>query len=72
MPKSRPPCPREFRQRIIELVRKGPSPESLAEQLARIRPDVGRPGGRTSRFVKEGPEIGGQASGILLAYDAEP
>ena len=33
MPKSRPPYPPEFRQRIIELVRKGRTPESLAEQL---------------------------------------
>jgi len=33
MPKSRPPYPPEFRQRIIELVRKGRTPESLAEQV---------------------------------------
>jgi len=33
MPKSRPPYPPEFRQRIIELVRKGRTPESLAEQF---------------------------------------
>src|SRR5882724_1259679 len=33
MPKSRPPYPPEFRQRIIELVRKGRAPESLAEQF---------------------------------------
>ncbi len=33
MPKSRPPYPSEFRQRIIELVRKGRTPESLAEQF---------------------------------------
>ena len=33
MPKSRPPCPPEFRQRIIELLRKGRTPESLAEQF---------------------------------------
>jgi hypothetical protein len=32
MPKSRPPNPAEFQQRIIELVRKGRTPESLAEQ----------------------------------------
>jgi transposase len=31
--KSRPPYPPEFRQRIIELVRKGRTPESLAEQF---------------------------------------
>src|SRR5216683_1674510 len=35
MPKSRPPYPPEFRQRIIELVRKGRTPESLAEQFER-------------------------------------
>jgi transposase-like protein len=33
MPKSRPPYPPEFRQRIVELVRKGRTPESLAEQF---------------------------------------
>ena len=33
MPKSRPPDPSEFRQRIIELGRKGRTPESLAEQF---------------------------------------
>lgn len=33
MPKSRPPYPPEFRQRIIELVRRGRTPESLAEQF---------------------------------------
>ena len=33
MPNSRPPYPPEFRQRIIELVRKGRTPESLAEQF---------------------------------------
>ncbi len=41
MPKSRPPYPPEFRQRIIELVRKGRTPESLAEQFDRpLRPSV--------------------------------
>lgn len=33
MPKSRPPYPPEFRQRTIELVRKGRTPESLAAQF---------------------------------------
>jgi transposase len=33
MPKSRAPYPPEFRQRIIELVRKGRTPEALAEQF---------------------------------------
>ena len=33
MPKSRPPYPPEFRQRIIELVRKGRTPESLAGKV---------------------------------------
>src|SRR6266404_4926449 len=33
MPKSRPPYPPEFRQRIIELVRKGRTQESRAEQF---------------------------------------
>jgi transposase len=33
MPKSRPPYPPEFRQRIIDLVRKGRTPEELARQF---------------------------------------
>jgi transposase len=33
MPKSQPPYPPEFRQRIIQLVRNGHTPESLAEQF---------------------------------------
>lgn len=33
MPKSRPPYPAEFRQRMVELVRAGRSPEDLAERF---------------------------------------
>jgi len=33
MPKSRPPYPPEFRQRIVELARKGRTPEELARQF---------------------------------------
>jgi len=66
MPKSRPPYPPEFRQRIIELVRKGRTPESLAEQfepsaqtirnwLAQADRDAGqRPDGLTT---DEGEEL---------------
>ena len=32
MPKSRRPYPEEYRQRLIELVRTGRSPESLAKE----------------------------------------
>jgi transposase len=32
MPKSHPPYAPEFRQRIVELVRKGRTPEELARQ----------------------------------------
>jgi transposase len=32
MPKSRRPYPAEYRQRLIELVRAGRSPESLAQE----------------------------------------
>jgi transposase len=32
MPKSRPPYPPELRRRMVELVRSGRSPESLAEE----------------------------------------
>lgn len=33
MPKTHPPYPPEYRERIIELVRKGRSPESLAKEF---------------------------------------
>lgn len=33
MPKSRPPYPAEFRQQMVELVRSGRSPGSLAEEF---------------------------------------
>ena len=33
MPKSRPPYPPEFRQRMVELVRAGRTPEELAEEF---------------------------------------
>ena len=33
MPKSRRPCPEEYRQQIIELVRAGRTPESLAREF---------------------------------------
>jgi hypothetical protein len=33
MPKSRPPYPLEFRQRMVELVRAGRTPEELAEEF---------------------------------------
>jgi transposase len=32
MPKTRPPYPPEYRQRLVELVRAGHSPESLAKE----------------------------------------
>src|SRR5690606_24319382 len=33
MPKSRPPYPPEFRQRMVELVRAGRNPDELAEEF---------------------------------------
>jgi transposase len=33
MPKSRPPYPPEFRQRMVDLVRAGRNPEELAEEF---------------------------------------
>jgi hypothetical protein len=32
MRKSRPPCPPEFRQQMIELVRVGRTPEELSQE----------------------------------------
>ena len=72
MPKSRPPYPPEFRQRIIELVRKGRTPESLAEQfepsaqtirhwLAQADRDAGqRPDGLTTDEREELRRSGGR------------
>ncbi len=34
MAKTRPPCPPEFRERMIELVRAGKSAESLGREYA--------------------------------------
>lgn len=33
MPKSHPPYPEEFRQQLVELVRSGRTPESLAQEF---------------------------------------
>ncbi len=33
MPKTHPPYPPEYRERVIELVRKGRSPEALAKEF---------------------------------------
>jgi transposase-like protein len=41
MPKSRRPYPLEYRQRIIELVRAGRSPESLAQEFEPTAPAFG-------------------------------
>ena len=40
MPKSRRPYPLEYRQRIIELVRAGRSPESLAQEFEPTAPCI--------------------------------
>ena len=47
MPKSRRPYPPEFRQRIVELVRKGRTPEELGREFepsAQCDPELGAPG----------------------------
>jgi transposase len=33
MPRTRPPCPPEFRRRLVELVRAGSTPEELARKF---------------------------------------
>ena len=40
MPKSHPPYSPEFRQRIVELVRKGRTPEELARQFEPSAPAI--------------------------------
>ena len=75
MPKSRPPYPPEFRERIIELVRKGRTPESsLAEQfepsaqtirnwLAQADRDAGQAGHPSHRHAV--PPTGGLPQRVL-------
>ncbi len=40
MPKTRPPYPPEYRRRIVELVRAGRSPASLAEEFEASAPTI--------------------------------
>jgi len=40
MPRSRPPYPPEFRRRIVEMVRTGRSPESLAKEFEPSAPTI--------------------------------
>jgi transposase len=64
MPKSRPPYPPEFRQRIVELVRKGRTPESLAEQF--------EPSAQTIRnWLAQTERDAGQRSDGLTADERE-
>jgi len=58
MPKSHRPYAPEFRQRIIELVRKGRTPEELARQFEPSARDAGNP-------VANGAQPGSGAVGDL-------
>ena len=52
MPKSHPPYPQEFRRQLIDLVRSGRTPESMAQEFKRKlghppnSQRIGRHGGR--------------------------
>ncbi len=46
MPKSHKLCPREFKDRLIEMVREGRTPEELAERFrtdGAVDPETGSP-----------------------------
>jgi transposase len=64
MPKSHRPYPPEFRQRIIELVRKGRTPEELAQQF--------EPSAQAIRnWVRQAERDGGQRQDGLTTEERE-
>src|SRR5262245_45275762 len=64
MPKSHRPYPPEFRQRLIELVRKGRTPEELARQF--------EPSAQAIRgWVKQGALDGGERSDGLTTAERD-
>ena len=64
MPKSHRPYPPEFRQRIIELVRKGRTPEELAQQF--------EPSAQAIRnWVRQAERDGGQRQDWLTTEERE-
>jgi transposase len=64
MPKSHRPYPSEFRQRLIELVRKGRTPEELSRQFERRRR-------RSGGWVKQAALDAGERSHGLTAEHEE-
>ena len=57
MPKSHPPYPAEFEQRLVELVRAGRSPEELAREVRAVSagdPQLGAPGRPRRRPPQDG------------------
>ena len=65
MLKTRPPYPEEFRQRMVELVRAGRTPESLGQEF--------EPSGQTIRnWVRQADlDEGRRADGVTTAERAE-
>ena len=65
MPRTRPPYPDEFRQRMVELVRAGRTPESLGKGF--------EPSGQTIRnWVRQADlDEGRRADGLTIAERAE-
>ena len=64
MPKPKPPYPLEFRQRIVELVRAGESPEKLAKRF--------EPSGQTIRnWVAQADRDEGRRSDGLTSEERE-
>ena len=64
MPKSRPPYPPELRRRMVELVRSGRSPESLAEEY--------EPSGESIRnWVRQADRDGGKRQDGLTTEEKD-
>ena len=64
MPKSRPPYPPELRRRMVELVRSGRSPESLAEEY--------EPSGESIRnWVKQADRDSGKRQDSLTTEEKD-
>ena len=65
MPRTRPPYPDEFRQRMVELVRAGRTPESLGKEF--------EPSGQTIRnWVRQADrDDGRRADGLTTAERVE-
>ena len=64
MPKSRSPYPREFRRRMVELVRAGRTPESLAKEFEPSAVSI-------RKWVEQADTDDGKSDGLTTEERAE-